>query len=281
MLVVIDIYNVAWTTALGMQNLSVHGQKTGVIYNFFRQVIATAKKFRPDLVVFADDSVRSKRKAIFPEYKEARKKRAEDELAEQKLIRKQIRSQIVTTKKWLLMIGFQIFRASGLEADDIIANICLQYPDENIVIVSTDNDLYQLISPTVSIYNARKKELLTLDWFRDTYGIEPPQWAMVKQLAGCHTDSVPGIPGIGEKTALKYLRGELKSTTKAYKKIQEGQEIIERNKKLVALPFEKVPIEIKWVRPDFQKFLALCDEFRFESFKRDATRIREFLFKKP
>ncbi|GAH00618.1 unnamed protein product, partial [marine sediment metagenome] len=68
----------------------------------------------------------------------------------------------------------------------------------------------------------------------------PREWKLVKALAGCSTDGIPGVKGVGEKTAIKYLTSQLKETTKACQAIisKEGIKIFKRNLKLVALPFK-------------------------------------------
>ena len=80
---------------------------------------------------------------------------------------------------------------------------------------------------------------MTLQGFKKQYQIIPDQWGLVKCIAGCVTDEVPGIKGIGEKTVIKYLTGELKETTKAFKKIEKQKtKYIKRNYPLVVLPLE-------------------------------------------
>jgi len=105
------------------------------------------------------------------------------------------------------------------------------------VIASSDDDLLQLLSPYTSIYNLGRKERYTEQKFIQDYGIQPQEWVEVKKIAGCSGDNVPGVPGVGEKTAIRYLRGELNPDTKAYQKIEQGRKIIERNEDLVSLPF--------------------------------------------
>ena len=86
-----------------------------------------------------------------------------------------------------------------------------------------------------------KKKTITAGWFEKEYGIGPSMWADVKALAGCPGDCVEGIVGVGEKTAIKFLTGNLKTSTKAYGCIIEGREIWNRNLELVRLPYEGTP----------------------------------------
>ena len=93
------------------------------------------------------------------------------------------------------------------------------------------------------IYDQRKKKQVTIDSFLAEYRIHPKEWSRVKSLAGCTTDSVQGVRGVGEITALKYFRGELGRTRKAYRAIvsPEGQALFRDNLPLVRLPFEGCP----------------------------------------
>lgn len=145
-------------------------------------------------------------------------------------------------RQYLPTIGYKnIFVQKGYEADDIIASICFNLSMlDKAIIISSDQDLYQLINFQVSSYNPVKKKILTLQGFKEKYGILPHEWKLVKALAGCNTDGVPGVKGIGEKTAIKYLTKNLKATARAYQSItsKEGLRIFERNMRLVSLPFK-------------------------------------------
>jgi len=131
----------------------------------------------------------------------------------------------------------------GYEADDIIASLTQTIPTTSeVVIISSDHDLFQCIKSNVCMHNPSTGKILTLQGFKKLYGITPQEFTMVKALAGCSTDNIAGIPGVGEKTAIKYLKGELKDTTKAFQKIvsAEAVQIRKRNMSLVQLPYEGV-----------------------------------------
>jgi len=142
------------------------------------------------------------------------------------------------------MIGFRnVFVQKGYESDDIIASICCQKNksiDNEFVIISSDKDLYQCISPSVSFYNPQTSKILTFQGFKKKYGIESYEWGNVKSLAGCTTDNVKGIEGIGEIRAIQFLNGNLNPKSKAMQNIKnpDSDEILFRNQKLVILPFE-------------------------------------------
>lgn len=221
--------------------LTYHGDATGVMYGFLKSLSGFQDLFDTHNFVFCWDSNTNKRIEIFPDYKAQREKKQYTE-EEQKFYRAFKRQMKKLRTTYLPLIGFKnIFVQRGYESDDIIASVCnkLSNKDE-AVIISSDKDLYQCISHNISFHNPQTHKILTLQVFKQMYGIEPVRWGLVKALGGCHTDNVPGISGVGEKTAIKYLLNQLNPDSKAYQEITSpiGIEIFERNSELVILPFK-------------------------------------------
>jgi len=222
-------------------DLAYSGDGTDTIYGFLKSLAGFQDLFGTSNFIFCFDSAKSKRKEIYPEYKANRwdKEKTEEEIEFDKSFRKQVKKLRTT---YLPMIGFKnVFVQQGYESDDIIASLCdnLQ-DDEEAIIISSDHDLYQCIAYNVSFYNPQSRKVLTLQGFKKVYGINPMRWGLVKSLAGCATDNVSGIRGIGEKTAIKDLLGKLKQNSKAYKAITspEGINVLNRNRELVVLPMK-------------------------------------------
>jgi DNA polymerase-1 len=228
--------------ALINQRLSHEDKETGIIFGFLMQLQFIKRKTNSNIVVFALDSRTSKRKKIYSEYKEKRRK---EKTEKEKIIDEIAFQQFDQVENYVLKaLGYNnIFREDGLEADDIIGSICKTYKSSEITIASSDQDMYQLLTNRVNIFNFMKSSFFTIDDFRDKYGIEPIMWKRVKAIGGCSSDCVAGIPGVGEKTVIKFIKGELPKTYKTYKAIvsPEGRKIIARNKKLVILPFRGTP----------------------------------------
>lgn len=264
----IDVYNLAWSTAQSTLKLSSEGKSIGVIYSFLRQLLAIGKRFRPWRTVFVADSSISFRKEIFPAYKEHRRRELPpDEERARKIIRAQIGELV---NKWSGILGFKILVEEGLEADDIMASLSEDLASRGYFVVcsTTDNDLWQIIKDNVVIWHNKRKEVIDKHWLMEEKGVTPEEWALVKEIAGCSTDGVPGIKGVGETTAIKFIKGQLKPSSKTYKKIvsPKGQFIRERNRKLVKLPFKKVTYDITNLSPaSLQGFKALCNEYGFKS----------------
>ncbi len=214
---------------------------TGVIYGFLKTIPAFQERFDTKYIIFCWDSKTNLREEILPTYKQKRKNKVQEWTEEELKFENAFRIQMKRLRRvYLKKIGYRnVFCQKGYESDDIIASICINLPmKDEAIIISSDKDLYQLIRHNVSFHNPQKAKTITLQGFMKTYGIIPEQWAVVKCLAGCDTDEVPGIKGIGEKTVLKYLKGDLKQTTKAFRKIKRLRtKYIKKNYPLVVLPF--------------------------------------------
>ena len=252
-----------------MSDLSYDDKKSGVIFGFFRQILFLAKKFETNNFAFVWDSPASLRKEIYPEYKENRKKieRTKEEIEDDIIAFKQFS---LLREEILPKLGFSnIFMLPGYEADDIIAQVCKDSVSE-IMIVSSDNDLYQLLTEEVCIYDPRRKDFYTKENFLADYEIVPGDWKRVKGIAGCTSDGVQGIRGVGEKTAIKYLLKKMNPVSKSYEEIRAFLKSDEyaRNLQLVTLPYPKIPKvnlhEQKELSADY--FINVCQRFGFNSF---------------
>ena len=245
--------------------LSYNGQPTGIIYGFINQIITIAKITGAKEFLFFWDSRKSKRREIYPEYK---MKRRPDLTEWEQQDWALAFSQFVQLRKRILpRLGFNNnFLQSGYEADDLIARYAMDNSTDELIIASADNDLFQLLD-YASMLNLSKNKMIACQNFIDEYGIYPDQWAEVKKIAGCSSDNVQGIRGVGEKTALQFLKGTLPETHKSYQNIIAGEEVIERNKALVVLPFKGTKkIEEQKNHFKITEFIDVCRELGMESF---------------
>lgn len=266
--VIVDCNAVCYAAYYTAGNLSYGGQDTGIIYSFFSQIQHVCKAVQAAHVAFCWDSRQSRRKLLFPEYKSNRKKddpqllRA---LGQFKRLRKDV----------LPRLNFRnCFHCTGFEADDLIASLCLHdAPTEDVeyIILSGDQDLYQLLSPRVSMYKLGKSgRRYTLADFMQEFGIPVSRWSEVKAIAGCTSDAIRGIPGIGEKRAIQFYQGKCPVVWCDKIKSIEGLRIRRRNRPLVTLPLEGTPeLHFDWSKkPSFAEWISLCEELGFSSFLR-------------
>jgi len=248
-----------------MGDLSHEEQKVGIVFGFMRQMLTLSKKFSTHKFIFIWDSKKNFRYKLYPTYKNRVSLTAEEQAFEKFAFKQFIELRTKTLPKF----GFKNnFIQTGMEADDIIAIITQNYKRE-FVIISGDGDLYQLLKNNVEMYSPKKKKVLTENWFMQEYGITPKEWVMVKRVAGCRSDKVEGISGIGEKRAIQYIKGTLNKKTKGYQNIINGKEIINRNKALVELPFEgtKLPKLVAEKQFLLHNFIELTDTYGFRSFQ--------------
>jgi 5'-3' exonuclease len=182
----------------------------------------------------------------------------------------------------LPVMGFvNNFQQSGYEADDLIAHIAMRIPDDT-VIVSTDNDLLQLIHHDrfcpIRFYNF-KGITDEVEFRKAMFGLDPIKWAMVKAIAGCSSDEVKGIVGVGETTAAKYLMGMAHGKVLEKIESEEGKAIAYRNMRLVGLPYCNglKPIRITELGEDSlsaEKFAAIFGQYGFKSLLKEDEVIR-------
>jgi len=164
-------------------------------------VIGRYLAWKPKQIVVAWDAPgKTFRHEIFPAYKVNRKPPPEELL-----------SQIPRVKKALNNLGVAQVEMEGFEADDLIGTLANQAEQEgrSAIIVSGDRDFWQLITRNVAVEYLRVKksrQMLTLNRFRELYKIDPQQILDLKAIAGDHTDNIPGVPGIGEKTVWPLLQ---------------------------------------------------------------------------
>jgi len=214
---------------------------TGVFYQLMQTCEQLERQYRCHNFAFCFDSRFSLRQQEYPEYKV--KRRTERELKESldpkaQKQRAGMFRQIEAMPGLLHTMGSRnIFGQTKFEADDQIASIVNNNPDTELVIVSADSDLFQLLRPGVTALNPMSKKLTTDESFQAEWGIPPIQWSSVKAWAGCSSDNIEGLRGVGEKTAILWLQGKLKQENKKYALFSDGLQVYTRNKPLVTLPY--------------------------------------------
>jgi 5'-3' exonuclease len=242
-----DCNNIGFNAYYSTGELSVGDIRTGVVFGFLRTIFSIADRFETSQFIFCWDSRQSFRKKFYPEYKAKRKEREKKLTPEQVTGLQHARRQFVELRQYVLPhMGFgNITRRVGYEGDDLIAAAVMQNREDEFCILSSDNDLYQLLGYNVFMFNNVTKKKMTAKRLRLEYGVSYKKWALAKAIGGCTGDDVEGIRGAADprnnprSKALQYIKGELtKGLVYARIESAEGKKIIARNKVLVELPFK-------------------------------------------
>jgi DNA polymerase-1 len=224
-LIIIDSNSVIHRAYHALPALSTKkGEVVNAVYGFLLVFLKAIKDFQPDYIVAAFDfpgpTFRHKK---FKEYK-AKRPPAPEELYR----------QIPRVKEVLKSFDVPIFEKEGFEADDIVGTVAVLvsrkqvFPEVENIILSGDLDVLQLVSPHTKVYALRKgvKDVVLYDeeLVREKFqGLEPGQILEFKALRGDPSDNIPGVTGIGEKTAIGLLL-EFSSLENLYKEIEEKSE---------------------------------------------------------
>lgn len=285
-LIVIDgnsILNRAFYGIMGSKMLQTSdGTYTNAVYGFLSILFKIEEDLNPEYLVVAFDlKAPTKRHLMYKEYKGTRKGMPE-ELAQQMPI----------IKKVLTAMNIKIITKEGYEADDILGTLS-RFGEENgleVTLLTGDRDSFQLATDKTIIRIPRTKQgkTETEDFDKnkiiETYGVLPTQLIEVKGLQGDTSDNIPGVPGIGEKTALNLIK-EYKSIDELYEKLEKGEtnlkgkqkENIEANKELAFLsrelgridvnaPIEKNLEEFKVIPWNKEEVLTIFKELRFNRY---------------
>ena len=204
-LAVIDGKSIFYRGYYAMPGLALpDGTPTGGVFGFASIAIELIKKIEPDYVAVAWDKPKTnirKRREIYPEYKAGRKPAPADFYA-----------QVPILHELLDAFGWPFYELDDYEADDILGAFAEQATEKGIetYLLTSDLDALQLISPTTKVI-AIKNGLSNLEEFdvpafEAKYGIDVEQFLDLKSLKGDSSDNLPGVPGIGEKTAIQLLQ---------------------------------------------------------------------------
>ena len=177
------------------------GQPTNAVYGFTSMLINVLRDEQPDRIAVAFDVSRTTfRTEEYPEYKANRAKSPEE-----------FKGQIGLIQEVLRALGIPVLEVEGFEADDIIATLTERATAEadDVRILTGDRDTFQLVGDHVTVLYPRKgvSDLarMTPDAVREKYGLDPVQYPDFAALRGDPSDNLPGIPGVGEKTATKWI----------------------------------------------------------------------------
>ncbi len=286
-LAVIDGKSVFYRGYYAMGSLATNdGTPTGGVFGFATMALQVIKQLKPDYVAVAWDkpktNIRS-RLAIYSEYKAGRKPAPPD-----------FYEQIPVLHELLDAFGWPLYELDDYEADDIMATLAKKAADEGIetLLITSDMDALQSVGPLTKMFRLKKGlsdiELYSPASFTAKYGIEPEQFLDLKALKGDSSDNIPGVPGVGEKTAIQLLK-DYKTLDGVYenlwqvkeslrKKLEAGKESAYMSKKLAALWLDApVPLDLErmdgHVGAKADKIVELFEKLEFRSLARQVPEV--------
>ncbi len=265
------------------------GRYTNAVYGFLGMMFKAIEDYKPDAVVVAFDMHgKTFRHAMYDEYKGTRAATPDELVPQFGLIRDVLRA-----------MGIPYLEFQGYEADDILGTISVEASKQGIrsILVSGDKDALQLVNADTDVLMMRKGisdvVLYSPDGILERYGVTPEQLKDVKGLMGDSSDNIPGVPGIGEKTALKLvqqfrsLEGVLANIkdaggAKLQEKLTEHADIARLSKELATIK-KNVPLEHDLAEFDFtwQSVYGAEDILKDLNMKSLITRLDKKAGKKP
>lgn len=191
--------------------LDVNGQPVGGIVGFLRMMKNIISDVRPARVIVAWDGKggSAKRRGVYSAYKAGRKPRLNREYGDDESVdaaKANMQLQHRKLREYLDLLGCAQVEVEGCEADDIIGYLCSGfYPERNKVVVSTDQDFFQLVDPKTIVYSPTRKLYLTNKNFLEQEKVLPENYIYFKSLNGDGSDNLDGIKGLGPKTIVKFF----------------------------------------------------------------------------
>lgn len=253
------------------------GFPTNGLYGLVNMLNKIIREEKPEYMLVAFDKGKTFRHEKYLDYKGGRNETPDD-----------LKRQFSVAKKLVPLMGIKCFEIDNYEADDIIgtySKMALIDPEFETTIVSSDKDLLQLINEETEVKLLKQKDYIRMneETFIDTYGIKPIRMIDLKGLMGDASDNIPGVKGIGEKTALKLLQeydslenvydniDNIKGATK--QKLIDGKESAFMSKDIATI-YNEVPVtysleELKYDGPDVNGLREIYSDLEFYSFLKD------------
>ncbi len=288
---VIDAMNYIFRAyhALPDSIVSPSGLLTNAVLGYLRTLLRIIKERKPDYIAAAFEGDTSFRNTLFAGYKANRKQPPEN-----------LESQFEFCKKITKAIGVACLEVNDYEADDVIGTIAVRMAalGHPVVVVTGDKDMSQLVSEYVRVYDIAKEHWLDETAVRAKFGVAPSQIPDLLALHGDHVDNIPGVAGVGSKTARQILSAcrtveELASadlppdlrfrrSDEILRRIRENMDTVRISRQLATIcceaPIEVSPEVLRYRRADKRVLDPLCKELGFVSVLEEIPLAQPTLF---
>ncbi|MGI4775450.1 MAG: DNA polymerase I [Janthinobacterium lividum] len=260
--------------------IAPNGKNVGALYGFTAMLLKILNDFEPShAVIVFDSGGKNFRHEIFPQYKSHRPPVPQDLIDQFSLVRIAASS-----------LNFYILEMAGFEADDIIATLATKADvlGEEVVIISSDKDLMQLVNNNIKMYDPVKSKYITEENIIEKFGVEPSKVREVMAFVGDSSDNIPGVLSIGPKTAALLIQdfGSLKGVLSSLDQIKNvrQREIIRASKEQALMSWylvgldNKVNIELdlalmQWVPPTADQVMDFLNEYGFKSLQKRVEQL--------
>ncbi len=282
-LILVDAYSQIYRGFYAIPGLAnSKGEPTNAVFAVAKLLISLEKDFPAEFGAFVYDLGRpAHRLEIAPQYKATRPPMPED-----------LKAQLPGIRRLVAAFGWPIMEKDGWEADDLIAGFAAKFADLQVRIVSSDKDLAQIVDERVNMLVPDKKSGGFMLWKRDQvlekFDVAPEQIIDYLSMTGDSSDNIPGVEGVGPKTAAKLLHkfGSVEAmlartaeidNEKLRDKIQASSEFLIKNKKMIAfvtaLPesaWEDISA-LKKAGPDWNELETIASELEMKSLMKDIS----------
>jgi DNA polymerase-1 len=294
-LLLIDGHYYVYRSFFAIPNLSnSRGEPTNAIFGFTKTLRLMIKHLQPELgAVFWDEGMPERRVKLQPAYKETRKEMPLPMVPQLEFIQ----------EKLTTLLGFKNISLPNTEADDLMGCYAMaagKRKGVEVILATNDKDLYQLVGPCVKVYTTAKADLASpKDAFAllgeaeatAKWGVPPKMIGDVLALSGDSVDNIPGVAGLGRKTASALIRefgglnrllanADKVKSDKMRVKLMAAREQIEQNRKMVELDCHiELPVAIDdlKIRPDYPELIKELEKCEFKSLlqevKAEAARV--------
>jgi DNA polymerase-1 len=270
---VVDAMNYIFRAYHGLPDniTSPNGMLTNAVLGYLRTLLRIIKERKPEYMAVAFEGDTSFRNSIFSGYKANRTQPPAN-----------LEAQFDYCRKITTAIGVTCLEAQDYEADDIIGTIATKMSGEGhpVVVVTGDKDMSQLVCDNVRVYDIAKENWLDETAVREKFGVSPAQIPDLLALHGDHVDNIPGVMGVGEKTAQQILRvcetvedvvhGHIDASLNfrgrdaILKRIRENMDTVRTSRRLATIccdaPIQVSPERLRYRRGDRHTLNPLCRE---------------------
>ena len=265
------------------------GMLTNAVLGYLRTLLRIIKERRPEYMAAAFEGDGSFRSTMYSAYKATRKQTPDD-----------LEAQFDYCRRITEAIGVTCLEADDYEADDVIGTIAIRMValGHPVVIVTGDKDMSQLVCNSVQIYDLAKESWLNESGVREKFGVAPSQIPDLLALHGDSVDNIPGVAGVGEKTARQILsvcknvedlanidfsdRMSFRGRDEILRRIRENMEAVRISRKLATIccevPMEISPEVLRYRRGDRTQLHPLCAELGFARVLEDIPLAQPMLF---